>query len=72
MKCQKLLDYLYHQKYFELISIDLSRQMNTNIPQQIKFVGKLEEENGATMRFIAKEQQKTILNFSSNSLIITE
>ena len=46
--------------------------MNTNIPQQIKFVGKLEEENGATMRFIAKEQQKTILNFSSNSLIITE
>ena len=44
-----LLDYLYHQKYCKLIGIDLSRKTNKSIPQQINFVGKLEEDNGATM-----------------------
>ena len=44
-----LLDYLYHQKYCKLIGIDLSRQTNKSIPQQVNFVGKLEEDNGATM-----------------------
>ena len=34
--------------------MDLSRQTNTTIPQQISFTGKLEEDKGA----------KTILNFS--------
>ena len=49
MKCQKMMDYLYHQKFYRLIGIDLSRQTNTNIPQQINFTGKLEEDDGATM-----------------------
>ena len=56
----------------KLIGIDLSRQTNTSIPQQINFVGKLEEDDGATMFFIAEKQQKTILNFSLDSLIVTE
>ena len=30
-----LLDYLYHQKYYKLIGIDLSRQTNTSIPQKL-------------------------------------
>ena len=30
-----LLDYLYHQKCYKLIGIDLSRQTNMSIPQQI-------------------------------------
>ena len=30
-----LLDYLYHQSYYKLIGIDLARQTNTSIPQQI-------------------------------------
>ena len=67
-----LLDYLHHQKYNKLIGIDLSRQRNTNIPQKIKFTGKLKEDDGATMFFIAEKQQKTILNFSLDSLIVTE
>ena len=37
------LDYLYHQKYYKLIGIDLSKQANTSIPHQINFTGKLEE-----------------------------
>ena len=32
-----LLDYLHHQNYYKLIGIYLSRQTNTNIPQQINF-----------------------------------
>ena len=42
------------------------------IPQQITFKWKLEEDNGAKMLFIAEKQQKTILNFSLDSLIVTE
>ena len=30
-----LLDFSYHQNYYKLIGIDLSRQTNTNIHQQI-------------------------------------
>ena len=56
-----LLDYLYHQKYYKLIGKDLSRQTNTNIPQQINFVEKLEEDDGATLFFIVKKQQKTVV-----------
>ena len=29
-------DFSYHQNYYKLIGIDLSRQTNTNIPKQIK------------------------------------
>ena len=67
-----LLDHLYHQNYCNLIGIDLSRQTNTSILQKISFTGKLEEDNGATMFFIAEKQQKTILNSTLDSLIVTE
>ena len=42
------------------------------ITQQTNFVGKLEENNGATMFFIVEKQQKTVLNFSLYSLIVTK
>ena len=67
-----LLDYLYHQKYYKLIGIDLSRQINMSIPQQINFKGKLEEDNGATMFFIVEKQQKFILNDVGNEIIYTQ
>ena len=76
LKCQgmmiNLLDYSYHQNYYKIIGIDLSRQANTSIPQQINFIGKLEEGGDATMFFIAEKQQKTFLNFSLDSLNVTE
>ena len=53
-----LLDYLYYQKYYKLIGTDFSRQTNTSIPQQINLVGTLEEDDGSTMFFIAKNQKK--------------
>ena len=67
-----LLDYLYHEKYNKVIGIDLSRQTNTNTPQQIDFVGKLGEDHGATNFFIDEKEQKTILNFFLDLIIITE
>ena len=50
-----LLDYSYHQNFYKLTSIDLSRQVNTNIPQQLNFTGKLEEDDDITMFFIAEK-----------------
>ena len=67
-----LLDYLYHQNWYKLIGIDLSRQTNTSISQQILLTGKLEEDEGITMIFIAVKAEKNILNFSLDSLIVTE
>ena len=71
-KTGTLFDYFYHQKYCKAIGIDLSRQRNTRFPQQIEFEGKLEEDDGVTMFSIAEKQQKTILNFSFDSSVVTE
>ena len=54
------------------VKIYTAVMLNTSIPQQINFVGKLEEDDGAAMFFIAEKQQKTFLNFSLDSLIVTE
>ena len=68
-----LLDYSYHQNYFKLIGVDLSRQKNTALSQQITFTRKLEEDDDdGTMFFITEKQQKANLNFSLDSLIVTE
>ena len=42
---QNLLSYLSHQKCYNFISMDLSRQSNTTITQQVNFTKKLEENN---------------------------
>ena len=67
-----LLDIWYHQNSYKLISIYLSRQANTSIPQKNSFTGKLEKEEGATMPFIIKKQQKTILNVSLEASVVTK
>ena len=66
-----LLDFSYHQNYYKLIGIHLSRQANAKIPQQINFAEKLGGDDGPTMFFIAETQQKKILNFSLHLLIVT-
>ena len=50
-----LLDYSYHKNYYKLIGIDLSRKTNTSIPQETNFIGKSEEDDGATMFFVAEK-----------------
>ena len=49
-----LLDYLYHQNY-KHIGIDFSRQINMNIPRQINFTRKLEEDDGTTMFLVSQK-----------------
>lgn len=68
-----LLDFLYHRNQYKLIGIDSSRKTNMNNSQIINFKGKLEEGNdGATLFFVVKKQPKTVLNFSVDSLHVTE
>ena len=55
---KNLLGFSYHQNYYKLIGINLSRQTNTNIPQQINFTRKLEEDDGETMFFFPEKYQK--------------
>ena len=43
-----------------------------SISQQINFIGKLEDDDDATMFFIAEKQQKTILNFYIDLLTVAE
>ena len=52
---------MYHQNYYELIGIDLSRLTNTTISQQINSTEKLEEDNSATMFSIAEKNHETNL-----------
>ena len=45
-RTENLLDFLHHQNYYKLIGIDLSRQTNASLSQQINFTEKLEEDDG--------------------------
>ena len=58
-----LLDYEYFLKYYKLIAIDLSKQIeleNPDLKQQINF-------KGATMFFIIEKSEETTFEFSENS-----
>ena len=65
-----LLDFVYLKKNYRLIAIDLSKQNELKYPQQISFIGKLDEDNGATMFFIIKKSEETTFNFSQNCVTI--
>ena len=58
---------LNHQNYYKLIGLDLSRQTNLTIPQQINFTEKLEENDGGTMLLFllkaAKNYSKLFFRF---------
>ena len=59
-----LLGYLYHQNYYKLIDtglligIDLLRQTNASIHQQINFVETLDEYDGVTIFLSLKSSKK--------------
>ena len=67
-----LLDYEHFSKYYKLIAIDSSKQTeleNSNLKQQINFIGKLEDDRATTF-FITKKSEETTFEFSQNSLSI--
>ena len=68
-----LLDYEYFWKHYKLITIDLSKQTeleNPDLKQKIIFIGKLDEDYGATMIFIIEKPNKATFDFSQNSVSI--
>ena len=60
-----LLDYEYFKDHYQLIAIDLGKQIeleNFDLKQQINFIGRL-EENNATMFFIIKKKEEPSFDF---------
>ena len=56
-----LLDYEYFSKHCRLIAIDLSKQIeleNSDLKQQINFIGRLERNEGVTMFFIIEKKKR--------------
>ena len=67
-----LLDYEYFSKHYKLIAIDLSKQIvlkNSDLKQQINFIGRLERNEGATF-FIIEKSEETTFEFSLNDATI--
>ena len=58
------------KKNYKLIATDLSKQTKLKDPKQINFIGKLEEDHGATMLFAIEKSEETTFNFSQNSATI--
>ena len=66
-----LLDFAYFKENYRLIAIDLSKQTKLKDPQQINFIGKLEnQDHGAAMFFIIEKSEETTFNFSQNYVTI--
>ena len=67
-----LLDYEYFSKHYKLIAIDLSKQIeleNSDLKQQINFIGRLEDDK-ATMFFIIEKSEETTFEFLQNSATV--
>ena len=65
------LDFAYYRENYRLIATELSKQTKINGPQQINFIGKVENENnGVTIFLIIENTEKTTFEFSQNSVNI--
>ena len=62
-----LLDFAYYKENCRLIAIDSRKQTKINDPQQINFIGKIENEsNGVTIFFIIEKIEETTFEFSQH------
>ena len=67
-----LLDFASFKKNYRLIAIDLSKKTKLKDPQQISFIGKLENQaHRATMFFVIKKSEETTFEFLQNSISIS-
>ena len=67
------MDYEYFSTRYKLIAIDLRKQTeleNSDLKQQINFIGKLEQN--VTIFFIIEKEEETILSFSQNSVDVSQ
>ena len=65
------MDFAYFKENCRLNAIDLSKQTKLKSPQEISFIGKLENQtNGATVFFIIEKSEETTFEFLKNSVNI--
>ena len=65
------MDFAYFKENYRLIAIDPSKQTKSKFPQQINFIGKLENQgHGATMFFFIEKSQETTFGFLQNPVNI--
>ena len=61
----------YYKENCKLIAIDLRKQTEIKDPQQINFIGIIEEQNyGVTIFFIIEKSEETTFKFLQNSVNI--
>ena len=68
-----LLDYEYFSKHYLLIAINLSKRIeleNPDLKQQIKFIGRLKRNEGATIIFMIEKSEETTFEFSQNAVTV--
>ena len=66
-----LLDFAYFKENYRLIAIDLSKQTKSKDPQEISFIGKLENQaHGGTIFFIIEKSEENTFEFLQNSVNI--
>ena len=66
-----LLDFAYFKENYKLIVTELTKKTKLKDPQQINFIGKLENQaDGATMFLIIEKSEETTINFSQSSITI--
>ena len=68
-----LLDYEYFSKHYKLTAINLSKQIeleNSDLKQQINFIGRLKRDEGATIFFIIEKSEETTFEFSQNAATV--
>ena len=67
-----LLNYEYFKDHYNPITRDLSKQIeleNSDLKQQINFIGRL-EENNSTLFFIIEKTKETTFDSSQNSVTV--
>ena len=67
------MDYDYVSNHYKLTAIDLSKKTepeNPDLKQHFNFIGKLEEDDGATMFFITEKSEDTTFRFSQSFVSI--
>ena len=68
-----LLDFAYFKENYRLIAIDLSKQTKSKDPQEISFIGKLENQaHGGTIFFIIEKSEENTFEFLQNSVNILQ
>ena len=66
-----LLGFAYYKENYKLNANDLSKQTKIKDPQQINFIGKIEEQNnGVRMFFIIEKSEEATFEILQNSVTI--